>query len=212
LHKSIIILCAAGLDSEAIIILRSLLEVSAYLLFIAKEDCAERLEWYLHSKALSKEIAAKEYNGYHPETRIDIKMYEEQVAAAIAYFRNKHGVDKTIEDIKKKHTLRADIAVQYLNEKTLERHFKLIHRSASQIGHGDDVLEFISSSEECSKFMLKIGPSDKWNLLCMGVANGLMYFNIETINMVLKLNNDTAVQNIFQKLKKDNNEQAGKRV
>lgn len=202
LFKSIVILCRHGLDSEALIQVRSLIDVTSYLLYIGEEESDDRLDWYFHSKALSRKIAAEEYLRYLPDEKIDLEWHKNKEVEAIAYLAQKY--NKTKEEIKKekqKYTLRADIAAQSLKYKEYEKHYRIVHRSASQIMHGDDLLEFISVSDNDSKYLLKIGPSEKWIQLCLYRSTVSMCFNLEIVNNLLNLGNDEQIDNMLKKLK-----------
>lgn len=196
LFRSVIILCKSGLDTEALIQLRSMLDVVSYLLYIGEKDYYKRLEHYLHSRALSQEVAIKDFISVFPENESMlnkewfIKKYDE----ALEYFKTKHGECITLEDIKRKYTLRADIAAQSMEDKPFLKQYKILHRYASAISHGENIFEFIKPTANKNRFMLPVNPTSQWIIFCLAHAMVFIFLVMENINELLKIGRDEEIR------------------
>lgn len=93
LFHAVLLLCQNDLVNEAKILARSVIELSAYLLFISDDNQEERTELYMHSQNLSLKIAVDEFNSNVPpgESKVDDSFYNKVEKEALEYFRKKHG-------------------------------------------------------------------------------------------------------------------------
>jgi len=200
--RSVIISCKSGLDLEAQVQLRSLLEVISYLLYIAEKDHYDRLEHYLHSRALSQKTAVEQFLCVFPKERpnLNIKWYEEKYDEAIKYFISKHGKEITRDDIKKKYTLRADIAGQSTQDKIFVKHYQTFYRYASTISHGENIFEYIKPTNNPTRFLLKVMPTDNSTQFCLAQGTAIIFLAIKRMNELLKLGKDVEIKNIDKEL------------
>ncbi|MFH1505262.1 MAG: DUF5677 domain-containing protein [Candidatus Omnitrophota bacterium] len=149
LLQGIIILCRNGLDEEASILTRSLLENVSYLLFIAEKDHENRAELYQHSRALSSVQEIKQFMAMRPEGEkiLDDTHYKKIEAEALEYFRKKHGNNKKEKDIRIKYTIRPQNAAEQLEKSDVKEIFKtnygIFYRPASSVTHGEAPLRFV---------------------------------------------------------------------
>lgn len=199
LYRAVITLCKLGLDSEASILLRSMLDSVSYLLYIAEKDHEERLTHYLCSRALSDRKAVTCGIAIFPNWKndINVKWFEDNEKAAIEYFKSKHGKDISIDDIKTKHTLRADICAQRIEFDALAKQYQTFYRYASSIAHGENLLEFIKPSSNPEELLLTSGPTDKSISFCLENAMALILCAMDRVNdIVLEIGHNEEIKKL----------------
>jgi len=180
LFRSIIVLCKSGLALEALIVFRSLLENTAYLLYISDKDSEKRLEHYLYSRDLSNKVAREEFSNYFPQSKIDLNQVKIEYENAFRYFKEKHGEHITISDIKKNYTLNAYKAIQEFGD--LEKIYKTFHRYISSIGHSENLREFIKTGYIPNKYFLELLPSDDKVKICLVYAIMWHFLAMQKLN------------------------------
>jgi len=204
LLQSIIMLCKSGLDEEASILTRSLLENVSYLLFIAEEDHENRAELYQHSRALSSAQEIKEFMAMRPkgERELDDIHYKKIEKEALEYFRNKHGTDKTEKEIRKKYTIRPQNASEQLKISAVKEIFKtnygIFYRPASSVTHGEAPLRFVQHKNN-SIYLKKIS-SGKLTKICLQTSTICVLYTIEYLVKFLKINKKFDTDSILDKL------------
>lgn len=203
LFRSVIILCKSGLDREALIQLRSMLETISYLLYIEEKDHFERLAHYLHSRALSLKVAIEDFILAFPEadSMLNKEWFIEKYEEALRYFKTKYGKDIILKDIKEKYALRADVAAQSIENSPFCKQYQVFHRYASAIGHGENIFEFIHPTSSASKFMLPVNPTGQWTKFCLAEAMSFIFPTMESINELLKIGKDEEIGKIKEELK-----------
>ncbi len=184
----------------------SLLDVISYLLYIGEKDYKERLEYYQHSRNLSKEVAMREYLECFPDDIAELTERKQKIKQeydeAIEYFRTKHGSNIELKEIKKK-CLGPRQAGESLKDKErkkfLKKMYKIVHRRASEICHGERIDEFISTpiSKPMQLEMRLGGGCTKESLL---ISMCLFFFGVQRINELLKIGKDEEITNIDKEL------------
>jgi len=194
LANCILLLCRRKYLGEARILTRSLLETSAYLLFISEKDHEERSELYRHSLALSHKVAVDEFNDAVPEgcKKIDTRFYDESEGEALKYFRRKHGQDAKKDDIKKKYTLDPRKAANQLSgeiKKVYDTLYTKFYRAASALSHGQDPIssfKFMDKTFEKKKeYQKHINVELRMVIQTVCI---LILYDLEYIDAFLKLN------------------------
>jgi hypothetical protein len=146
LLASIITLCKRGLDEEAAILIRSILENASYLMYISEKDHEKRAELYQHSRALSEAQAVRKLNSHAPKgEELDETFYLDNEKKAFEYLRGKYGQEKTKDEIKR-CALRADNAADRLEgnvKKIFDATYRILYPAASSVGHAEAPLNFI---------------------------------------------------------------------
>jgi len=203
LYRATIILCRSGCDTESFILLRSMLDVVSYLLYIAEKDHDARLEHYLHSRALSDVVAVRSGISAFPswENIINVKWFEDREKEAIKYFKGEHREDVSIEDIKKKYTLRPDLCAGKVENKMFVKHYATFHRYASSITHGENLLEYIKPSTNSDVILLTSGPTDKGVSFYLLHAMVFIICAMDRINdLILETSCEAEIGHLFKEL------------
>ena len=199
LYRAVIVLCRVGADSESCILLRSMLDTASYLLYIAEKDHDERFEDYFYSRALSDKVAVSCGISTFPRWKdiINIKWFEDREKEAIKYFKDKHGENITIENIKKKHVLRPDLCAQRIEFNGLAKYYNTFHRYASSIAHGENLFEYIKPLSNPDMALLSSGPTDKSVSFCLSTAMVFILCAVDRINdIVLKTRQDEGIERL----------------
>lgn len=189
-----LVLCREKQLSGAKILTRSLLETSAYLLFISEKDQEERVELYRHSLALSRKVAVDEFNATVPEDceKVDMEFYNRAEKDAFKYFHDKHGSDKEEKDIKRKYTLDPKKAASRLSgdaKKIYDTLYTKFYRPVSALSHGQDPIDsykFIDQTIETKKKVkesVDVGLRVVIQTVCILILYDLIY-----IDQFLELN------------------------
>lgn len=190
LLQAIVLLCNEGLDEEAGILTRSLVDNAAYLLFIAEETHEDRAELYSHSRALSEALAVKEINSMTPrgEKKVDEKFFSERKSEAFKYFRNKYGQDKTEKDIKEKYTLKPRNAGEQIKGEvgdTFKVTYGILHRPVSSVTHAEAPLSFVMYKN--NKLSLKKWTVGKSTKIFLETSIVLMLYVIDSLTELLNI-------------------------
>jgi hypothetical protein len=203
LVTAILLLCEKGLFNEARILTRSLVEVTAYLLYISDTDSEERVNLYRHSQALSEKIAVDEFNLSltKNEVKVKIEFYEKIEQEALRYFRKKHGENKTSAEIRSKYTLTHREAANKLEgniKKTFDSLYTKFYRPASALAHGQAPLNFaVQEGQDMRISSTKTsGPQTR---ICINTACILMLYSLQNLNKLLGLNQAASISKIEQK-------------
>ena len=203
LLQGIIILSNKGLDEEAAILTRSLIENTAYLLFITERNHDERAELYVHSRALSAAVAVSEFNSMAPngERKVDENQYIKRELEAVQFFKNKYGQNKSIKEIKENYTLKPRNAAEQLQGEIKQifiTNYKILYRPASSVAHGEAPLRFIKYQN--NKLSLKKWASGKLVKICLQVAIILTLYSIESLTKLLSVEENFHVDKISEEL------------
>jgi hypothetical protein len=208
LFRAQIVLNKSGLDTEAKILLRSLLDTASYILYISEKDHDDRLDLYTHSYALSQYTAVKEFieENKGTESEINLRWYVEQREEALKYFRKKYGADMTKRDDRFKYGLRPNEAAKKITDtfykEALGKYYKTFHRDVSMLCHAGDVLAFIKPGEE-GKFILEITPRNKYIEAYLKVAIRFFFHVLLRLNELLGLGvTESVVVGLSEKIKK----------
>lgn len=144
LLASIITLCNEGFDLEALILVRSMLENTSYLLFIAEKDHEKRAELYQHSRALSTARHIRQLNLNVPdgEEEIDGTSFFEDEKKAFEWFRREFGQNLSNDDIKGKYALKPQNAADRLtkgceNKKVMHVNYRMFYPDLSALSHAE---------------------------------------------------------------------------
>lgn len=198
--RSIIILCKSGLDLEALVILRSLMETCSYLLYISETDHEERMNRYKYSIGLSYKSAVDKFLTAFPDDSkmLNVKWYKETYDEAILYFKDKHGQEISDKDIKKKCALRPDVAADNIKDKVFLKHYQAFYPHASAISHGQMITDYIKLAEGQNKFLLRANPTNKFTQFCLIQGITFILFSMKSLNELLKLEKDNSL-NVLEK-------------
>ena len=201
LFRSIILLCKCGFDTEALILFRSLLEVSAILLYVAEKDQDDRLMRYYHSYQISRYFGLKQLLKEFPETEKNMhndtpERLRKQAEKSLQYFRNKNKVKKQMTDkaVVKKYVLRPYVPAEELNKPELKRMWRVTYPITSRVAHGHDLTEFIKLRENGSKIDLQIQPTDGSIPAALINSMRLVFWDIDQINSLLQLGKGTEIE------------------
>ncbi len=209
LLEAITILCKKGFDEEATILTRSLVENTAYLIFVSEKDSEQRAELYMHSRALSEASAVKEFNSIVPkgEEKVDENFYLERKKEAIKYFRTKYGETITEDDIKKKYALRPRNAAEQLEGEIKEMYvstYKLFYRPASSITHSEDPLIFLEYKN--NRLNLSKWSKGKTTKICLQTTALFTLCSMDNLSNLLKitiaLNVNSILDDLFSLIQK----------
>ena len=201
---AVLTLCNNGYDEEASILVRTLLENCSYLLFIGEKEHEERAVFYMNSRALSDAEAVLEANSIAPEgeLKVDEGFYLKRKHEALTYLRNKLGSDKDEKELKR-GALRARNAAEQLQQSDKKEYlittYKILHRPASSVTHGEAPLRFITEGEQ--GIIFKKSASGKQSKICLQTSVLLTCYEMETIIRLLKIEIDNEAISIIEKLK-----------
>ena len=204
LLRGIIILCRSGLDEEAFILMRSLLENVSYLLFIAEEDHENRAELYQHSRALSRVQEIKQFMTMRPKGGkiLDDTHYKKMEREALKYFRKKHGANKTEKEIRSKYTLRPQNAAEQLKsfdvKEFLKTNYGIFYRPASSVTHGEAPLRFVQNKD--NSIHLKKISSGKLTKICLQTSTICVLCAIEYLVKFLNVNKKFDTNSILNQI------------
>jgi hypothetical protein len=205
LYKGTVLLIEKGLLDEATVLVRSMMEVAAYLLFISDSDHEERVEWYRHSLGLSKMIAVDDFNLVQPDgaEKIDDKFFIQSEQEALKYFRDKHQLpaDFKDSDIRRKYTLKPKDAAYRLHgdsKKVYEVLYTSFWRSASSIAHGQDPFCFICRDGD--RLSLQSKDSDEKCRININTSCVLLRISLENLNKFLILNQESVIASVHLKV------------
>ncbi|MCK5014119.1 MAG: hypothetical protein KAS66_09900 [Candidatus Omnitrophica bacterium] len=206
LLDSAIILCKKGLDEEASILVRSLLENTSYLMFISEKDHEKRAELYMHSRALSEPKVIRQLNSHVPdgEEEIDDKFYLENEQKAIEYFRKEYGKELTIDDIKKKYALRPQNAAEKLSvdvniKKMFHSTYHMFYPVSSTVTHAEAPLRFLSfqNNQPCFNRWSRGGPTTR---LCLQASILFTLYGMDNLSKLLAIDTNVDIDSMTDKL------------
>lgn len=200
LFRSIIVLCRSGLGIESLILLRSLQDVTSYLLYIAEKDHDERLMYYWSSRKLSNFSLAEEYLSIFPEDASTIRMesFGQEKEEAIKYFKSKYGQETTLKNIKeKKFALKPIDAAQqiYKGTKALNQ-YKLVYRHTSTLSHGERPEEYARKNNDPKIVNLVLKPSDNWVRFSLSYSMSYLFYAMNGINKLIMCGKDQELNSI----------------
>ena len=204
LLEASLLLCQKGLDEEAHILTRSLVENTSYLIFILERDHEERTALYMHSRALSSFSVVQRLNEYVPEgeEKLDINSFSQEKEKAIAYFRNKYGEQLSEKDIKRKYALRPQNAVEKLEGNIKEiflSTYGIFYSPASAVAHGEAPLNFLKYKN--NKLGLKKWSSGRTTKMCLQSAILFTLYSLDgllnMLNIAHKENIDSMINELF---------------
>jgi len=199
LFQATLLLSQNDLVNEAKILVRSVIEISAYLLFISDDDQEERATLYMYSQNLSQKIAVDEFNSSVPpgEQKVDDRFYKKIEKEAFEYFRRKHGQDKSDADIRKKYTIKSrDVARQLKGDAkgTFDTLFTKYFRPVSALMHGQAPLQLVKMHE--NQLKLKNETSGIHVRVCLQSVSVLTFYAMENLNKFLEMNKDNIAATI----------------
>ena len=203
LFEAILILCHKGLDEEAKILTRSLIENTSYLLFILEKDHEDRAILYQHSRALSGFSSAKRLNDNAPnnEEKLNMEFLIRNKENAIAYFRKKYGINLTESDIRKKYALRPQNAAEKL-EGTLKKIFLstygIFYSTASAVTHGEAPLNFMEFNN--NKITLKKWSKGNTTKTCLQSGVLFTLCSLDDLLKLLEINHKNNISPLIDEL------------
>lgn len=196
LYRSILVLCKCGLDSEALILLRSLLETTSMLLYLAERDHNERIGRYYHSYRISRYSGLKDLLEAFPEVSTKLRpetpeRQKKDCEESVQYFCTKHNLGSDVPDreIRRKHTIRPDIAAQEVDMPELRKMWKILYPILSEVSHAQKISEFVKQGDAANKFELQVHPRDDSTDACLINAMRLAFWSMSRINTTLRLGN-----------------------
>lgn len=203
LLEAILILCQKGLDEEARILTRSLLENTSYLIFILERDHEDRSALYQYSRALSDFSTARRLNEHAPkgEEKLDTNPFLKNKEDAIAYFRKKYGDQLSEKDIREKYALRPQNAAERVEgdmKKILLSTYGMFYGRASAVAHGDAPLEFVSYNN--NQLGLKKWSDGRATKMCLQAAVLFSLCSLDGLLKLLKIENKEEISRMLDKL------------
>lgn len=203
LVSAILLLSEKELFNEARILTRSLVEVTAYLLYISDKDSEERVNLYRHSQALSEKIAVDEFNQSlnENEAKVRIEFYEKIEQEALSYFRKKYRENVSPSEIRKKYTITHRKAANTFEgdiKKTFDSLYTKFYRPASALAHGQAPLDFAVLEGQDIKISStkRAGPQAR---VCINTACILLLYSLNNLNRLLELNQTVLISKVEQK-------------
>lgn len=204
LFRSIIILYKSCLDYEALILLRSLLDTTAYIIYISEEDSEERASLYQHSKALSYYNGIKNFSemakSYRSKIKENLDFWEEERNRAIQYFKEKYNVDINTDNKSiRNYALRPEKAMEKIRDKGFRYHYLILYPMLSKIAHGDDISSYSFIDIEPNELKLRIDPTTCKKLgFFLSEAMVFILSDLYIINNVFELGKDKSIRNMMK--------------
>jgi len=211
LYRSIMVLCKCGLDLESIILLRSMFETLIYFYYIAEKNHEERLNIYLHSRALSEYVSVCEYagmnQGFKSQYKLEFKSVEEKYNAALKYFRNKHGQNLSPKEIKYKYALKAKKARESLEKSSEEKiffdkHYKTMYRYASAICHAERIPQHVRLALDTERILIRKRSTDGHIGFSLSYATVYIFCAMSKLNEILKIGKDKEIDEMQKEIDK----------